>query len=79
MDTQQPWKSLPHYIYTCMNTLCGILNSLAQNITYTTCGSVTHKMPNVICSYACQIKFWLSAFNSGIKGLHKENNFMHKT
>jgi hypothetical protein len=36
-------------------------------------------MPNVICSYAAPIKFWSSAFNSGIKGLNKENNFIHKT
>jgi len=49
-----------------MNTLYGILESLAQNITYTTCGSVTHKMPIVICSYAAPL-------NSGLLHLIQES------
>ena len=72
METQQPWKSLPQYIYlhmhTCMNTLCGILNSLAQNITYTIHGNVTHKMPNVICSYAAPLNSRLLHLIQGSRG-----------
>jgi len=45
---------------------------MAQSITYIICGSVTHKMPNIICSYAAPIKFRASALNSGIKGLNNK-------
>ena len=66
------------HMHSCMNTLCGILNSFEQNITYTICGSVTHKMPNVICSYAAPIKFQASALISGIKGLNNKKKLCTK-